>query len=175
MASIILTMLEKPTQKRFNSWEHIEEKFQSEESGILEEMSEIVDFAISKKISKDTEEQQRIEKEERTKREKDNFCKIVKMQFESTVIDCLRQFVEQYNEHSSSKDKCILKDNSYHSNESFHYFLNIPSVAKITIKCKVILPNSATREVDIRRGIEYHYCEMSNIKFTPQYKNKDIM
>ena len=65
IASIILTMLEKPTQRRFSSWLDIENKFESEASGMPEEMSEIVDFAISQKISKDAEAQKRREEEER--------------------------------------------------------------------------------------------------------------
>ena len=175
IASIILMMLEKPTQRRFKNWAEIEEKFQSDESDASEEMSAIIDFAISKKISKDIEAQRRIEEEEKAKREKDNFCKIVKMQFGDTVIGCIKEIVNHYNEHLSSTDKGILNDNSYRSNELFHYLLNIPSVAKITIKCKVILPNSMKREVESRGIRGYMYGGTQTITFTPQYKKQNIM
>lgn len=175
IASIILMMLEKPTQRRFKNWAEIEEKFQTEESDTPEEMSAIIDFAISKKISKDVEVQRRIEEEERAKREKENFCKIVKMQFENTVIGCIKEIVDQYNEHLSSTDKGILSDNSYRSNELFQYSLSIPSVARITIKCKVVLPNSMKREVETRGIRGYMYGGTKTISFTPQYKKQNIM
>ena len=175
IASIILMMLEKPTQRRFKNWTEIEEKFQADESDVPEEMSAIIDFAISKKISKDVEAQRRIEEEERAKREKENFCKIVKMQFENTVIGCIREIVDQYNEHLSSTDKGVLSDNSYRSNELFHYLLNIPSIARITIKCKVVLHNSMKREVETRGTRGYMYGGTQTITFTPQYKKQNIM
>ena len=175
IASIILMMLEKPTQRRFKNWAEIEEKFQADESDAPEEMSAIIDFAISKKISKDVEAQRRIEEEERAKREKENFCKIVKMQFEDTVIGCIKEIVDHYNEHLSSTDKAILRDNSYRSNELFQYSLAIPSVAKITIKCKVVLPNSMKREVETRGTRGYMYSGKQTISFTPQYKKQNIM
>lgn len=176
IASIIMTMLEKPTQKRFKAWEDIEKQLDKESSVIPTGMSNIVSLAISKKILKDTQEQQWIEDQNRKKKEKEDFCNLVKTQFEGTVIDCISRFVDQYNEHSSSVDKCKIIGNSYRPNlqELFQHQLNIPSVANITIKCKVVFPESESRTITMHEA--YRYGDgTKTIKYTPQYKNRNIM
>ena len=176
IASIIMTMLEKPTQRRFTAWEEVDKQLRNTSSGTTEGMNSIVTLAIAKKIQSDTQEQQRIEEENRKRKEKEDFCNLVKNQFESTIIDCISRFVEQYNGHCSSVDKGRIHDNSYGSQELFQYQLNIPSVTNITIKCKVVLPDSETREVDVGAAFYFGYgYQMKEVKYTPQYKKKNIM
>ena len=84
--------------------------------------------------------------------------------------------MDQYNEHCSSVDKAKLHDNSYRSRELFQYQLNIPSVTNITIKCKVVLPDSETKEVNMGAVFDYSYgYNTKEVKYTPQYKKKNIM
>ena len=73
-------------------------------------------------------------------------------------------------------DKAKLHDNSYRSQELFQYQLNIPSVTNITIKCKVVHPDSETREVDMGAVFGYGYgYQTKEVRYTPQYKKKNIM
>ena len=82
----------------------------------------------------------------------------------------------------AGNDKCRLQSTSrgYGHIEQFSYQLTIPSVTNIEVKCKVILPNSFTRIVDVDRAYGFSYMYGSvygkrEVVYTPQYKNKDIM
>ncbi|MFR7442978.1 MAG: hypothetical protein ACLUUO_05275 [Sellimonas intestinalis] len=58
----------------------------------------------------------------------------------------------------------------------FHINLPIPAVTNIEMKCKVIMPNSSTRVVDVDRA--FGFSDMlgkRKVVYTPQYKNKNIM
>lgn len=174
IASIIITMLEKPTQKRFKKWEDIERQLDKESSVIASNLNHVVNMAILQKILKDTEEQQRIEEQNRKKKERDDFYNVVKTQFENAVVDCIGRFADEYNEHSSSVDKCNFFDISHrlYSRERLQYQLDIPSVASITVKCKIVFPGSEIRE--IRTHAPYGY-RSQTARYTPQYKGRNIM
>lgn len=177
IASIIITMLEKPTQKRFKSWGDIEKQLSNVSPVSDAVLDNIVNLAISEKILKDTQQQQRIEEQNRKRREKEEFCNFVKTQFENAIVDCISRFVDQYNERFSGIDKCKFFDNSRNSlsQELFQYRLDIPSVVSITVKCKVVFPDSESREIS---KFEAHYGYGSGtktVKYTPQYKGRNIM
>ena len=182
IASIIVTMLEKPTQKRFKSWEEIEKQLGNPSLESSGNLGNIVSLAIEKKIETDTKRQQKIEEENKARKEKEEFCNIVKAQFESIIVDFFERFSEEYNVHLSGNDNCKFESNTrgYQSLEQFSYHLTIPSVTNISIRCKVILPNSFSRTVDVDRVYGYSfgygpgYGKREYI-YTPQYKNKNIM
>ena len=182
VASIILAMLEKPVQKRLKSWEEIEEQLGNPSLEVNGDLGNIVSLAIGKKIETDTRIQQQIEEENRKRKEKEDFCNLVRNQFESVIVDFFEQFTDEYNIHLAGNDKCRLQSTSrgYGHIEQFSYQLTIPSVTNIEVKCKVILPNSFTRIVDVDRAYGFSYMYGSvygkrEVVYTPQYKNKDIM
>lgn len=182
VASIILAMLEKPVQKRLKSWEEIEEQLGNPSLEVNGDLGNIVSLAIGKKIETDTRIQQQIEEENRKRKEKEDFCNLVRNQFESVIVDFFEQFTNEYNIHLAGNDKCRLQSTSrgYGHIEQFSYQLTIPSVTNIEVKCKVILPNSFTRIVDVDRAYGFSYMYGSvygkrEVVYTPQYKNKDIM
>ena len=182
VASIILAMLEKPVQKRLKSWEEIEEQLGNPSLEVNGDLGNIVSLAIGKKIETDTRIQQQIEEENRKRKEKEDFCNLVRNQFESVIVEFFEQFTNEYNIHLAGNDKCRLQSTSrgYGHIEQFSYQLTIPSVTNIEVKCKVILPNSFTRIVDVDRAYGFSYMYGSvygkrEVVYTPQYKNKDIM
>lgn len=178
IALIVMTMLEKPTQKRYKTWEEIEEKFETPLADKAGDLGSIVSLAIEKKIETDTKRQQQIEKENKEKQAKEEFCNLVKLQFESIVVDFFERFSEEYNLHLTGNEKCKFESMSrgYKNMEQYSYRLMIPSVNTIEINCKVILPNSATRIVDIDRAYGYlaNYGKREMV-YTPQFKGKNIM
>lgn len=185
VASIILAMLEKPIQKRLRLWEDIEKQLKKPSLEEVGTLGNIVSLAIEKKIETDIKKQQEIEDKKREKKEKEDYCNLVKNQFESVIINFFEQFVDEYNNHLAGNDKCRFELNMQNYRfmpiELFSYQLIIPSVTNIFVKCKVIMPNSFTRSVDIYRNYDFSYNRYSpeyhNNKevYTPQYKNKNIM
>ena len=182
VASIILAMLEKPIQKRLKSWEEIEEKLGNPSLEVVGDLGNIVNLAIGKKIETDVKRQQQIEQENRERKEKEDYCNLVRNQFESVIVDFFEHFADEYNIHLAGNDKCKfeLSVRNYGSKEQFSYQLIIPSVTNITVKCKVIMPNSFIRVVDVDRVYDFSYTYGSRhskreVAYTPQYKNKNIM
>lgn len=182
VASIIIAMLEKPIKKRLKSWEEIEEQLKKPSLEVAGDLGDIVSLAIGKKIETDTRIQQKIDEENRKNKEKEDYCNLVRNQFESVVIDFFERFVSKYNTHLAGNDKCRFesKKQNYGVTKLFLYQLTIPSVTDIEIKCKVIIPDSYTRVIDSDRvfGIYDMYGSRSGkraAKYTPQYKNKNVM
>lgn len=182
LASLILAMLQKPTQKRMKSWEEIEKQLRNEPLESIGDLSNIVNLAIGKKIEADTKHQQQIEDENLKRREIEYYCNLVKNQFESVIVEFFEQFTNEYNNHLAGNDKCKFESNvkKLKSMDHFSYQLIIPSVTNIDIECKVILPNSFTRLVDVDRVYGTSNIYDSNygkreIFYTPKYKNKNIM
>lgn len=182
VASIILAMLEKPIQKRLKSWEEVEEKLGNPSLEVAGDLGNIVSLAIGKKIETDTRKQQQIEQENRERKEKEDYCNLVRNQFESVIVDFFEQFTDEYNIHLAGNDKCKLELNlrNHGFREQFSCQLTIPSVTNITVKCKVIMPNSYTYVVDADRiyGFSYMYGSgygERKVAYTPQYKNKNII
>lgn len=178
VASIILAMLEKPVQKRLKSWEEIERQLGNPSLDVIGDLGNIVSLAIGKKLETDTRKQQQIEEENRKRKEKEDYCNLVRNQFESVIVDFFERFSDEYNIHLAGNDKCRFesKIRDYGFMELFSYQLTIPSVTNIEVKCKVIMPNSCTRVVDIDRayGFSSGYSKRE-VTYTPQYKNKNIM
>lgn len=178
VASIILAMLEKPVQKRLKSWEEIERQLGNPSLEVIGDIGNVVSLAIGKKLETDTRKQQQIEEENRKRKEKEDYCNLVRNQFESVIVDFFERFSDEYNIHLAGNDKCRFesKTRNYGFMELFSYQLTIPSVTNIEVKCKVIMPNSCTRVVDIDRayGFSYGYGKRE-VTYTPQYKNKNIM
>ncbi len=181
VASIILAMLEKPIQKRLKSWEEIEEQLGRPSLEVVGDLGNIVSLAIGKKIEADTRKQQQIEEENRKRKEKEDYFNLVRNQFESVIVDFFEQFADEYNIHLAGNDKCRFesKMRNYGFMDLLSYQLTIPSVTNIGVKCKVIMPNSFTRVVDMDRV--YGFSDMygsygkREVVYTPQYKNKNIM
>lgn len=182
IASIIIAMLEKPIQKRMKSWEEIEEQLKKTSFEVACDLGNIVSLAIEKKIETDARIQQKIDEENRQKKEMEDYCNLVKNQFESVIVDFFERFANEYNTHLAGNDKCGFEPKipNYGDLQLFSYQLTIPSVTNIEVTCKVIMPDSYTRmiEADSVFGIYdmYGYRNGKHLmKYTPQYKNKNIM
>lgn len=173
-----VTLLEKPIQKRIKSWEEIEGQLGNPPLEVVGDLGNIVSLAIGKKLETDARKQQQIEEENHKRREKEDYCNLVRNQFESVIVDFFERFADEYNIHLAGNDKCRLvsKMRDYEFMELFSYQLTIPAVTNIEMKCKVIMPNSSTRVVDVDRA--FGFSDMlgkRKVVYTPQYKNKNIM
>lgn len=170
IASLILRMLEKPVQKRFSNWDEIENQL-SKESENKSLLDSIVLTTIAEKTKRDTERQLKIEQQNKERREKENFCNLVITQVESTILNLLVDYTNKFNEASSSTDKCVIK-HLKKSDIRFCTDLKVPDIAHITLKGKIILPNSESHPVNTMNI----WGEKVQVQqpYTPQYNNKDI-
>ena len=170
IASMILRMLQKPAQNRFSNWNEIEAQLSKEcENKSL--LDNLVLETVATKTKKDTERQLKIEQENKERQEKENFCKLVTSQIESTVFKLIEDYVNKVNNATSSTDKCVLRHLTKSSTQ-FKSELSVPDISHITIKGKIILPNSESRLISTINdwGNEIQYTQ----PYTPKYNDKDI-
>ena len=174
ISSIIIKMLDKARQRRFNSWEEILEQFNSQlqEENVL---NSLVKKTISIKNDVDIETQRKIEAENKKKKEIEDFTNLVKFQFESEIINPIKDYVEQYNLQSSTSDKANLIQKKLYNSSKFEYEVRIPTITNITIKGKVILKNSFEKEVSDDFYFDFEEYSTRKVNYTPKIKSKDVM
>lgn len=166
---MIIRMIEKPTQKRFKSWDEILKHVDNFLIEKKDALSSVVNKAVQVKTERDIKRQQEIEAEQRKQEEISNFCKLIKSQFENDIYSILINFVEDYNSTCSTTDKCNLQDGYTYDQQLLRYRLAIPTVSTIKIECKVVLENSYRHEYTDCFG------EERVMMITPQLNKKNIM
>ncbi len=179
IASIVLRMMEKPTQKRYSNWQEILSTLEKLKP-TKQEFNAFVSFAIAQKNMIDVETQRKRDAEEHERKEKENLCKLVQTQFENAFVDTAQKVVDQYNSSLGSSDKASISVGAnftvdmvrrFPSNNQYNCNINFPTLGEIKIRCKPIFPKSFSREV---RSFEYGDIPRS-IMFTPKLKNRDII
>jgi len=174
IASIIIKMLDKARQNRFDNWEDILKKLehQNDNKDIL---GSLIQETINIKNDIDIATQKRNEEVAIQKMEKETFINLAKFQFESDIITPIQEYIEQYNESSSTNDKAYLRQLTQYDDIKFKYKFIIPSIEEIIIECKIILKNSFEKEVPLDNHFEYLGNSTKKIKYTPTLKSKEII
>ena len=93
---------------------------------------------------------------------------MVKFQFESEIINPIKDYVEQYNLQSSTSDKANLIQKKLYNSSKFEYELRIPTITNITIKGKVILKNSFEKEVSDDFYFDFEEYSTRKVNYTPK-------
>jgi len=171
--SIILRMIEKPVQKRYTNWDDIISALELEISE-NEPLREIIELATRKRNSVDLEIQSRELKKSKQEQEKDDFCKLIRSQFEMTVFDPIRQFSEKFNiEYQGVQKIGISEPSALNNNHIFNFGIMTPSRRKIIISVEAILPENHNRKVQVDRIFRSEGYRNEN--YIPKCKNRDIL
>ena len=167
--SMIIRMIEKPTQKRFKTWDDILTHVNNFLIVKKDALSSVVNKVVQVKTERDIKQQQEIEAEKRKQEEISNFCKLIRSQFESDIYSILKNFVENYNSTCSTTDKCSLQDGYIYDQDLLRYKLIIPTITTVKIDGKIIFKNSIKREYRDWSG------EFKTMWTTPILKNRNVM
>ncbi len=173
IVSIINRMLEKPTKRRFANWQEIisvlEAQTQSDSP-----IDELVAAAIERTNAQDSARQAEENARKQRAKEKEDFYKLVRLQFESAIADLLINFVERFNLQYAGQEKITYTSNDVtgFDNRRLYWNMSVPPSNSITIEMEIIFKENHSRKVsgdyffgDGRSRIEH---------YIPQYKGKNI-
>ena len=170
--SIIIKMIEKPTQKRFCSWDEIIASLSQ-----LPPSEDALGAAVTRALTKRNEtdlmiQKQRVE-EERVKKERETHCDLIYSQYESNIFSPIESFIEIFNKQypgdrhfSTNKKGFIYKDR-------FSYKIITPSMESISIETEVIFAENFTKQVPVDRifgDSGYRF-----INYIPECQKRDVL
>lgn len=170
VVSIILRMMEKPTQKRFTNWDEIIEAL-SVETSPEDNLSGIVEMALSNRNQKDI--QQQAERAEKTKAEeiRTHHIKMAYAQYTNTILQPIRDFIGCFNSQYSQSERLSIKETEPTSySPKFVTRIQLPSHNDITISGEILFKEQFTRTEqsffdDVPRQVHY----------IPQCEGKEII
>lgn len=172
ISSIIIRMMEKPTQKRFTTWENIIHALKVQTLP-NDELSNIVTQAIKNRNENDIKSQQLLSQKKKQEEEKENHCLLINSQYISFVIDPIQQFIDRFNSrYPGTKQFKLDKDSGYSGNSRFVNIVTTPSDNKITITTQIISKEDFQRKVRnwYMDEKKYHY-----ENYVPQCKGRDVL
>lgn len=139
MASVIIRMLEKPTQKRFSDWDTIIGALQTEPLP-EDDFSKIVKAAVNNRNQADITLQENAAKREEERQRKEEHCHLIRSDYERVILDPIRKFVEQFNVQYAGNARFDLKEEhiSFPGASCFDSMINTPSGDRITISSEVL-------------------------------------
>ncbi len=173
LISVINRMLEKSTQRRFDNWKDIirliEE--QKEPDSMIDKL---VTATITAKNAEDIARQERESNIRQTVKEKDDFCKLVRSQFDNTIVASITSYIEKVNEKYAGNEKITFsKSNGVgYQAERFTWEMIIPPDNVISIKMEAILKENYKRKVRTNRFWGEEGVRTEN--YIPQFSGRNI-
>lgn len=166
-------MIEKPIQNRYKNWEEIITGL-SLNISTTDSMNHIVEQAIKKRNEADlTAQADELSRRKRVQ-EKDDFCKLIYSQYERSIYEPIREFVERFNTQYQGNQKMqISKTNSSHIDHLFHTTIKMSSQRTISIELDAVLYENYTRRVTVERLFPDE--RSGNEYYIPQCKNRDVL
>jgi len=172
IVSLIIRMMEKPTQKRFTTWESIIDALKAQTLP-NDELSNLVTQAIKNRNENDIKYQQLLSQNKKQEEEKENHCLLINSQYLSSVLAPTQQFIDRFNsQYPGTKQFKLEKDSGYSGNSRFVNIVTTPSDDKIIIASEIIFKENFQHKVlnwymDEKK---YHY-----ENYIPQCKNRDVL
>ena len=177
LASVIYRMLEKDNRKRFAGWNKIIESLKKQNKIIIENnaLEKVVASAVASKNHKDLMRQEQEVKEQKRKKEIDDFCKLVRFQFDDTIEAVINKYVEKINESYAGEGEITVKtSNNKRSKENFSLIVEESIENRVTIDFEIIL-----KENHYRKKPQYDVFDerpsFISESYIPQYDGRDIL
>lgn len=139
IASLILTMLEKPLNKRFKSWDDILIAIKTINDTLVTSspIANMVDKAVNFQINKDITRQKQESIEEQKIKEGLEFCKRVYAQYKSNIYVPIKEFANEFNKQYLNGKMMI--DSSDFKGSHFSNSISLPDRKTITIEIQIIM------------------------------------
>ena len=147
IVSIILRMIEKPTQKRFSNWDDIIEALSAEPLP-KDDLSGIVEMALSKRNQKDIQRQTEQAEKKKAEELREQHIKLAYAQYTNAVLQPIRDFVERFNAQYSQPDRMTIQETepSMYA-PRFSTKIRVPSHNDITIEGEILFQEQFIRTV----------------------------
>ncbi len=170
IVSIILRMIEKPTQKRFSNWDEIITAL-SAESLPQDGLSGIVEMALSKRNQKDIQRQTEQAEKKKADAQREQHIKMTYAQYISEVLQPIRDFAERFNS-QYARPNAIKTEETAPSLYSprFSSKIHTPANNDVTITGEIIFEEQFTR----KQISQFDYSQRI-IHYIPQCRGKDVL
>lgn len=170
IASVIIKMLEKPTQKRFSNWDEIIEILRSEIS-TNDEIDSMINKAIAKRNMEDLQIQKQKSEREKQLMLRDEKIKIAYTQYKNEVLGHIDNIVLQFNTKYSGDNKISIKNSSPNiRNPHFSTIISTPAGNVITICGEILFKENFTKPV------KYDTCEeLGQENYLPECDGREII
>ena len=173
LVSMILRMLEKPTQKRFSNWEEIIESLGKNITPVTTSNTAL-ERALANRNNADLKKQEEaaIRKKAETMREQQ--CKLVFSQYEAVLYEPIRAFISSFNEQYAGTTGFHFED-KHRNNVSDHFSVKITTPDKkwVCIDTEVVLAENHHRP--IRTASSWDQICISSQNYIPQCKGRDVL
>ena len=169
IVSVILGMLEKPTQSRLNNWDEIINLLQSDTQP-KNTISSIVSRAVALKNEKDLQWQtQKLEKEKMDESKKEHI-KFAYSQYSNSVLSVVREFANQFNNEYLKQQKISIEEISPSGLVSrFSTKIRMPTGYYINIEGEVLFEENYSKKITTTFG------QQRTVHYLPQCRRKDIV
>lgn len=172
LISVIIKMMEKPTQKRFNNWDGIISALSIKQIS-SENVEDAVTKALKRRNATDLKIQEENTKKEMIQKEKDDACNLVYSQYEANIFNLIENFVESFNLQYSGGRGFKTNNRGFKYNEKFVFEITTPSIEQISIETEVVFPENFKKQIPTDRvfgGSGYRF-----VNYTPQCKKRDVV
>lgn len=173
LVSIILRMLEKPTQKRFSNWEEIIEAL-GKNTTPSSTPNNALERALANRNNSDLKKQEEaaIRKKAETLREQQ--CKLVFSQYEAILYEPIRSFISAFNEQYAGTTGFHFEDKHCNSlSDHFTVKITTPDKKWICIDTEVVLAENHHRSINT--STSWNQIRISSQNYIPQCKGRDVM
>ena len=172
IVSVIIKMLEKPTQKRFDSWDSIITSV-----SIIPPSEDILGAAVTRALAKRNETDLMIQKQraeqEQARKEREDYCDLIYSQYESAVFAPIENFMESFNGQYPGDIGFRVSKKGFTYKEKFSFEIATPSTERITIETEVIFAENFRKQVPTDRvfgGSGYRF-----INYIPKCQNREVL
>lgn len=172
IVSIIVRMIEKPIQKRFTTWESIINALQAQALP-TDDLSVVVIKAMKNRNEADLAAQQQLAQKKKQEEEKDNFCRLIYSQYDCSVLEPIREFIERFNTQYAGMMPLRLKpDGGYPGSYRFTNTIITPSNDKIQLDTEIIFKENYQHKIsNWLMGNDGYRIE----NYIPQCEKRDIL
>ncbi len=169
ITSMLIKMLEKPTQARFDKWDDIISALEIEELPD-DKISDFVTKALSSRNEKDIQNQKQQAEKDKAISEKVDYIKFLYSQFQNTVLTPLKSFSKRFNAQYQKKNEISIKENDPHLfHPSFSAEIMLPSGNEIAVTGDILFKENFERTESNVFGEKY------KVNYIPKCKGKDIL
>ena len=169
IVSMIIKMLEKPTQKRFNNWDEIIKVLEAKPLP-QSDVSAFVNRAISNRNERELERQRQESKKREAETQRNDYINFVFSQYHNTITETVSEFVDALNTQNPNGKKVTVNElpPSGYSTE-FSTSISTASNGAIHIAGEILFKEKFKRKVQTPFG------DIRTINYIPQCNGKDIL
>ncbi len=172
LVAVIVKMMEKPTKKRFAEWDSILEAL-NKYAKPVDNLTNMVELALANRNAADLKMQTEHAKWKKAEEEKKDRCRLIYSQYDKTIYEPIRNFVEQFNQQYVGDVRFRLQEKLDDVvPERFSLKISMPGSKWICIDTEIIFTENHTREVC--RDPYFRNSSKTRLQYIPQCIERNV-